>query len=78
VDGVPAEREEAYTILSADLNELGAISQKVAGKNDLMAIDEILYHLNRAKFIPQGFASSEVYARAFTFEANAVGESQEG
>lgn len=74
----PVAREEAYTISSENLNELGRITQAVAGKSVLMTLDEMLYHLDRAKFIPQGFASSEVYTRAFTFESNAVGNLQEG
>lgn len=77
-DGAPAEREEAYTILSTFLNELGAIVQSVAGKSDLMSIDEMLYHLNRAKFIPQGYASSVIDMNTLSFESSAVGELQEG
>lgn len=40
--------------------------------------EEIIYWLGRVTYLPQGFASSEVYTRAFTFESNAVGELQEG
>ena len=76
VDGVPVEREEAYAILSVNLNELGRITQAVAGKSELMTIDEMLYHLDRAKFIPQGFANSEFGSPSF--ESSAVGVLQEG
>ena len=77
-DGVPVEREEAYTILSVNLNELGRITQAVAGKSELMTIDEMLYHLDRAKFIPEGFASSVFDMGTISFKSSAVGELQEG
>lgn len=74
VDGVPVEREEAYAILSVNLNELGRITQAVAGTSELMTIDEMLYHLDRAKFIPQGTANSVFDMGTLNFETNAVGE----
>ena len=78
VDGVPVEREEAYAILSVNLNELGRIAQAVAGKSELMTIDEMIYHLDRAKFVPQGSASSEFDMSVLSFVSSAVGELQEG
>ena len=78
VDGAPVEREEAYTILSVNLNELGRITQAVAGKSELMTIDEMLYHLDRAKFVPQGFASSVFDMGTISFTSSAVGVLQEG
>jgi hypothetical protein len=71
VDGTPAEREEAYAIASADLNALGAVSQAVAGKNGLMTVSEMVYVLNKAKFIPQGFAASSL---SLVFESSATGD----
>lgn len=76
VDGNPVEREEAYSIKSADLNALGAISQSVAGQTALMTIGEMIYALNKAKFIPQGTANSS-FSLDF-FESNAVGVLKEG
>ena len=58
VDGTPAPRSEAYTIVSADLNELGAVTQKMAGKRALMTVADMIYWLNRVQFIPQGNAES--------------------
>lgn len=59
VEGIPVEREEAYAIASADLNALGAITQKMAGKSALMTIADMVYWLNRVIYIPQGNAESE-------------------
>ena len=73
-NGEPVAREEAYTILGETLNELGRITQAVAGKTVLMTLDEMLYHLNRAKFIPEGFASSVFDMNTLDFESSAVGE----
>jgi hypothetical protein len=70
---VPVEREEAYSIKSEDLNALGAVSQFVAGKTALMTIGEMIYVLNKAKFIPQGNAES-VLDSVGMFSSNAVGE----
>jgi hypothetical protein len=77
-NGEPVAREEAYTISSANLNELGRISQTVAGKSVLMTLDEMLYHLDRAKFLPTGYANCEWNMNLFDFEPSAVGELQEG
>ena len=76
VDGNPVEREEAYAVKSEDLNELGRIAQDVAGKNALMPIVEIIYTLDRAKFMPCGNAASSV--RLFSQNSSAVGTLQEG
>ena len=57
---IPAEREEAYAIASASLNELGAITQKMAGKKQLMTVADMVYWLNRVVYIPQGCAESNV------------------
>ena len=70
---VPVEREEAYSIASAYLNALGAISQSVTGQTALMTIGEMIYVLNKAKFIQQGNAES-VLDSAGMFSSNAVGE----
>lgn len=75
-NGEPVAREEAYTISSANLNELGRISQAVAGKSVLMTLSEMLYHLDRAKFMPCGSATSEFSLPSFT--SSAVGALQEG
>lgn len=58
VDGTPAEREEAYAILSGDLNALGAITQTMSGKKALMTVADMIYWLNRVQYIPQGNAES--------------------
>lgn len=58
VDDVPVEREESYAISSEDLNALGAITQKMAGKSTLMTVDDMIYWLNRVQYIPQGYAES--------------------
>lgn len=56
----PVIREEEYSITSEDLNELGAIAQKVSGRAKLMTIEDMIYFLNNASFIPQGYAESAV------------------
>lgn len=71
VDGEPVEREEAYAITSADLNALGAVTQNVACKNALMTVADMIYWLNRAKFIPQGHAESALDTVGM-FTSNAV------
>ena len=58
IDDVPVEREPVYIVDSEDLNELGAIAQKMAGKKVLMSIEDMIYWLNRVQFIPQGYAES--------------------
>lgn len=70
IDGVPVECEEAYVISSIALNELGAVIQKMAGKNTLMTAEDMIYWLNRVQFIPQGHASSEYL---FNTYSNALG-----
>lgn len=55
---LPADRLEAYAILGADLNALGAITQKMAGRTALMTVADMIYWLNRVQFIPQGNAES--------------------
>lgn len=72
---VPVEREETYAISSGDLNALGAIGQEVANVSSLMTIADIIYWLNRAKFIPQGNAPSSF---GLDFESSAVGILTEG
>ena len=58
VDGNPVEREEAYAINATELNAIGAITQKMAGKKALMTVAEMIYWLNRVQYIPQGNAES--------------------
>lgn len=58
VDDQPVDRLETYSITSADLNELGKAAQKMAGKNALMTIADMIYWLNRVVYIPQGYAES--------------------
>ena len=70
---VPVEREEQYAIASADLNELGAVTQKMAGKRSLMTVADMVYWLNRVQFIPQGNAESTFNTSDVSFAANAVG-----
>ena len=49
-NGEPVEREEQYAIASADLNELGAVTQKMAGKRALMTVADMILHLQQAAF----------------------------
>ena len=72
-NGEPVEREEQYAIASADLNELGAVTQKMAGKRALMTVADMIYWLNRVQFIPQGNAESTFNTSDVSFAANAVG-----
>ena len=78
VDGVPVEREEAYTILGATLNELGALVQDVSSKTALMTIEEMIYQLRQVQFLPTGKAISEFNIGAITFETSAEGQLQGG
>lgn len=71
VDGIPVEREEAYAIASADLNALGAVTQNMAGQNALMTVADMIYWLNRVKFVPQGYAESALDTVGM-FTSNAV------
>lgn len=82
-DGVPVAREEAYTVLSEMLNEIGAAVQTLSNKSSLMTLDEMLYHLSRAKVLPEGvgiYYYSHVNSEfnSPSFESSAVGELQEG
>jgi hypothetical protein len=70
-NGEPVEREEQYAIASADLNELGAVAQKMAGKRALMTVADMVYWLNRVQFIPQGNAES-TFAVNFTSAASGI------
>ena len=76
-NGEPVEREEQYAIASADLNELGAVTQRMAGKLALMTVADMVYWLNRVQFIPQGNAESTLNAVGM-FASDAVGALQEG
>lgn len=58
IDDVPVEREPVYIVDSEDLNELGALAQKMAGKKALMSIEDMIYWLSRVQFIPQGYGES--------------------
>ena len=69
-NGEPVEREEAYSILSKDLNAIGAIAQKMAGRRSPMTVADMIYWLNRVQFIPQGNAESEL---TLSFNAAASG-----
>ena len=69
-NGEPVEREEQYAIASEDLNELGAVTQKMAGKRALMTVADMVYWLNRVQFIPHGNAES---AFALNFASAASG-----
>lgn len=66
----PVEREEAYSISSEDLNAIGAITQKMAGKSALMTVADMIYWLNRVQYIPQGNAESSF---SLSFDSGASG-----
>lgn len=66
----PVEREEQYAIASADLNELGTITQKMSGKRVLMTVADMIYWLNRVQFIPQSSAESVL---ALNFAPTVIG-----
>ena len=57
-NGEPAVREQAYAVAAAQLNFLGAVVQSVSGKAEPVTVEEMIYWLDRAKFIPQGNAQS--------------------
>lgn len=59
VDDAPVERAPIYIIDSEDLNELGALAQKMAGKKALMSVEDMIYWLGRVQFIPQGYGESK-------------------
>lgn len=69
-NGAPAEREAMYAIPSADLNELGAVTQKMSGKKALVTVSEMIRLLNQVQFIPQGNAES---VNVITHISSAVG-----
>jgi hypothetical protein len=73
VSGDPAEREEKYAITSEYLNELGKITQTMAGRSELMTITDMIYWLNRVQYIPQGNAESSFNLASLAFETSAVG-----
>lgn len=74
-NGAPVEREEKYAIASAELNELGTLTQKMAGKSALMTVADMIYWLSRVQYVPRGNAESTM---ALNFEASAVGALQGG
>ena len=57
-DGQPVQREQAYAVSAEDLNTLGTIVQSVSGRAALVTVEEMIYWLERAKFVPQGNALS--------------------
>lgn len=69
-NGIPAEREALYAIQSTDLNELGAITQKMSGKKALVTVSDMIRLLNQVQFIPRGNAES---VSAVTNISSAVG-----
>ena len=73
----PADRDGQYAITGADLNELGAVTQKMAGKRALMTVSDMIYWLNRVQFIPQGNAESVIDVSPL-FITSAYGALQEG
>ena len=77
LDGNPVEREEAYVITGDVLNELGAIGQEASGRSALLTIADVIYWLNRVKFVPQGNAESS-FVVSGSFETSAVGSLTEG
>lgn len=77
-NGVPVEREEKYSITSADLNELGRISQSAGGNNNLLTVSEMIAILDRAKFLPFGYAETAVKKMPGLCVASATGTLTEG
>ena len=75
---VPVEREEKYSIASADLNELGRISQIAGGNNNLLTVSEMIAILDRAKFLPFGYAETAVKKMPGLCVASATGTLTEG
>ena len=57
-DGQPVQREQAYAVSAEDLNTLGTIVQSVSGRAALVTVEEMIYWLERAQFVPQGNALS--------------------
>ena len=60
-NGAPVEREAMYAIASVDLNELGAVTQKMSGKKALVTVSDMIRLLNQVQFIPRGNAESVVH-----------------
>lgn len=67
---VPVERESNYSITSANLNDIAKRTQEMAGTRKLMTPEDIIYWLNRVKFIPHGNAESSF---SLSFESSASG-----
>ena len=75
-NGEPAVREQAYAVAASDLNALGAVVQSVSGKAEPVTVEEMIYWLDRAKFIPQGNAVSRTYM-GWHMESTAEGRALE-
>lgn len=69
-NGLPVERNEAYSISSDDLNALGAITQTMAGKHTLMTVSDMIQYLGTVQFIPRGNAESSF---SLSFDSGASG-----
>lgn len=78
VDDAPVERAPIYIIDSEDLNELGALAQKMAGKKALMSIEDMIYWLGRVQFIPQGYAETKSYLNLNNAAVGALPNVQRG
>ena len=61
---------ERYAIKSEDLNAIGELVQKMAGRSALMTVADMIYWLNRVQFIPQGNAESSF---SLSFDSGASG-----
>lgn len=57
-NGAPAVREQAYAVTLGHLNALGTVVQSVSGKAEPVTVEEMIYWLDRAKFVAQGNAVS--------------------
>lgn len=81
-DGTPVAREEAYTVLSEMLNEIGEAVQTLAGKTSLMTLEEMLYHIRRGQSLPENarlyYIGNAVSEFTLNFTSTATGELQEG
>lgn len=75
---LPVEREEAYAISSESLNELGAVTQKMAGKKALMTVTDMIYWLNRVQYIPQGNAESSFALSLISWASGVLPDVQKG
>lgn len=74
----PVDREEKYSIASADLNELGRISQSAGGNNNLLTVSEMIAILDRAKFLQFDYAETAVKKMPGLCVASATGTLMEG